>query len=307
MGSTGPVLLLLLFLLSPAVPKKSTTAGPYSLSFFYTGLSKPQKGTPRFWAISYLNDQPFFRYNSLRSEAEPLGKWAGLKGLQNWSEESLLQQFREDYFMITLKDIMKFYKDPAGSHTFQGMFGCELRSNGSIGSFWKYGYDGKDFIEFRTDLTAWVALDPAAKVTKSQWEADVEYPQRARHYLLQECPGLLRNYLRRGRHLLDRKEPPAVFVTSNTDLKGNMIVKCGANGFYPRDIRLRWTKLKSRMELGSQGATLPTVNGTYLASVAMTVAPGDRTIYTCHLEHSSLGEPTSLIWSRPMWELSGRG
>lgn len=92
-------------------------AGPYSLSFLYTGLSKPAKGFPRFQAIAYLNDQAFFHYDSEGRKAEPLGPWSQVEGMEDWEKESELQKAREDIFMVTLEDIMDYYKDREGQWT----------------------------------------------------------------------------------------------------------------------------------------------------------------------------------------------
>lgn len=85
------------------------------------------------------------------------------------------------------------------------MFGCELRRNKSSGVFWRYAYDGQDFIEFNKEIPAWVALDPAALNTKQKWEAEEVYVQRAKAYLEEECPGMLRRYLKYSRTHLDRQ------------------------------------------------------------------------------------------------------
>lgn len=92
-------------------------AGNYSLSFLYTGLSKPRQGSPRFQAVAYLNDQPFFHYNSEGRRAEPLAPWSQVEGMEDWEKESALQRAREDIFMETLSDIMDYYKDSEGEWT----------------------------------------------------------------------------------------------------------------------------------------------------------------------------------------------
>uniref|UniRef100_A0A8D2BK69 MHC class I-like antigen recognition-like domain-containing protein n=1 Tax=Sus scrofa TaxID=9823 RepID=A0A8D2BK69_PIG len=178
---------------------------PYTLSFLYTGLSRPGKGFPSFQAMAYLNDQPFFRYESDGRKAEPLGPWSQVEGMEDWEKESELQKAREDIFMATLRDIMDYYKDREGSHSFQGRFGCELRNDQRLAAFWRYAYDGRDFIEFNKEIPAWVALDPAAVNTKLKWEAEAVYVQRAKAYLEEECPGMLRRYLEHGRGHLDRQ------------------------------------------------------------------------------------------------------
>lgn len=50
-----------------------------------------------------------------------------------------------------------------------------------------------------------MALDPAAVNTKLKWEAEAVYVQRAKAYLEEECPGMLRRYLEHGRGHLDRQ------------------------------------------------------------------------------------------------------
>lgn len=96
----------------------------------------------------------------------------------------------------------------AGTHTFQGTFGCELRNNKSSGAFWRYAYDGKNFIEFNKEIPAWVPQDPAALNTKQKWEAEKVYVLRAKAYLEEECPAMLRSYLQYSKIHLDRQGTP---------------------------------------------------------------------------------------------------
>uniref|UniRef100_A0A8D1S5E5 Ig-like domain-containing protein n=1 Tax=Sus scrofa TaxID=9823 RepID=A0A8D1S5E5_PIG len=267
----------------------SPFAGPYTLSFLYTGLSRPGKGFPSFQAMAYLNDQPFFRYESEGRKAEPLGPWSQVEGMEDWEKESELQKAREDIFMATLRDIMDYYKDREGSHTFQGRFGCELRNNQRQAAFWRYAYDGRDFIEFNEEIPAWVALDPAAVNTKLKWEAEAVYVQRAKAYLEEECPGMLRRYLEHGRGHLD--PPPSVSITRHVAPGQNGTLKCLAYDFYPGRIGLRWTGAGGAQEAESGGDVLPSGNGSYQSWVV------DRAPHSCHVEHSSLAQPLTVPWA----------
>lgn len=286
------LLLSLLFLLGP-VSLQETQAGSYSLSFLYTGLSRPSMGFPSFQAIAYLNDQPFFHYDSNSKKAEPLDPWSQVEGMEDWEKESQLQRAREDIFMETLKDIMNYYKD-GGSHTFQGMFGCELRSNQSSGAFWKYAYDGKDFIEFNKEVPTWVPLDPAAEKVKQKWEAEEVYVQRAKAYLEEECPGMLQRYLQHGRLYLDQRDPPSVFLSSHPGKTRTL--KCLAYDFYPQGIRLRWTKEGNEQESPLEEVVLPSGNGTYQSWVVVKVPPQVTAPHACHVEHISLTQPLDVLW-----------
>ncbi|XP_017507471.3 zinc-alpha-2-glycoprotein [Manis javanica] len=296
-GTMLPVLLSLLLLLLPAAPQE-THAGPYSLSFLYTGLSKPSKGFPSFQATAFLNDQAFFHYDSEGRKAEPLGPWTQVEGMEDWEKESELQKAREDIFMVTLRDIMDYYKDKEGSHTFQGIFGCELWNNKSSRAFWRYAYDGRDFIEFNKEIPAWVPQDPAALNTKKKWEAEEVYVQRAKAYLEEECPGMLQRYLLYSRVHLDRQEPPSVTLTSHMVPGKHRTLKCLAYDFYPRGISLRWTQGGDAQDTEAGGDVLPSGNGTYQSWVVVGVPPQDRGPRSCHVQHSSLAQSLAVQWDR---------
>ncbi|XP_004706005.1 zinc-alpha-2-glycoprotein [Echinops telfairi] len=295
MGTPVAVLLWLLLLLGPADPQETETR-PYSLSFLYTGLSKPREGFPSFQAMAYLNDQPFFHYNSDSRKAEPLGPWSQVEGMENWEKESQLQKAREDIFMVTLNDIMDYYKDREGSHTFQGMFGCEVRNNKSSGAFWRYAYDGRDFIEFNKEIPAWVPLDPAAQNTKQKWEAEKVYVQRAKAYLEEECPEMLQTYLEYSKTHLDQQDPPSVSLTSHTSPGKARSLKCLAYDFYPREIDMYWTRASEVKMSETEKDVLPSGNGSYQLSVVVEVPPEDRETYTCHVEHSRISQSHRVLW-----------
>ncbi|XP_047388821.1 zinc-alpha-2-glycoprotein isoform X2 [Sciurus carolinensis] len=291
-----PVLLSLPLLLGPAVPQE-TQVGPYSLAFLYTGVSRPSKGLPRFQATAFLNDKAFFHYDSEGRKAEPLGPWSQVEGMEDWEKESQLQKAREEIFLVTLKDIMDYHKDSEGSHTFQGMFGCEIRNNRSSGAFWRYAYDGQDFIEFNKEIPAWVPLDPAALNTKKKWEAEKVYVQRAKAYLEEECPEMLQRYLNYSRTHLDQRDPPSVSVTSHVAPGRNRTLKCLAYDFYPQRIGLHWTRAGEVQESEAGGEILPNGSGTYQSWVVVGVPPQDRAPYSCLVEHSGLDQPLTVSWN----------
>ncbi|XP_045397345.1 zinc-alpha-2-glycoprotein-like [Lemur catta] len=290
-----PVLLSLSLLLGPVVPREAQ-AGRYTLTYLYTGLSRPGEGYPWLQGTVFLNDQAFFHYDSESGKAEPLGPWRHIQGMKDWEKESQLQKFREGIYLETLQDIMAYYNDSNGSHILQERLGCELQNNGSRGAFWKSAYDGKDFIEFNKEIPAWVPLDPAAWNTKKKWEAEEVYVQRAKAYLEEECPGILEGYLNHSRHILDRQDPPSVAVTSHTIQGKKSTLRCQAYDFYPGGIDLHWTRNSEVQGSESGGDVLPSGGGTYLSSVVLEVPAQDRELYSCHVEHSALAQPLSVPW-----------
>ncbi|XP_042123717.1 zinc-alpha-2-glycoprotein isoform X2 [Peromyscus maniculatus bairdii] len=242
-----PVLLSLPLLLGPAVLQET---GPYSLIFLYTGLSRPSKGIPRFQATAFLNDQAFFHYDSNSRKAEPVGPWSQVEGMEDWEKESQLQRAREEIFLVTLKDIMDYYKDSAV---------------------------------------------PAAENTKLKWEAEKVYTQRAKAYLEEECPTMLKRYLNYSRSHLDRKDPPTVTITSRAAPGRNRTFKCLAYDFYPQGISLHWNRA-GKMLASKSGGVFPNGNGTYLSWVEVEVPPQDKDPYFCHIEHSGLSQSLSVQW-----------
>ncbi|XP_008581674.1 PREDICTED: zinc-alpha-2-glycoprotein-like [Galeopterus variegatus] len=292
MATVVPVLMSLLLLLGSAFLQDAQD-GTYSLTYDYTGQSKPREGFPTFEAVGFLNDQPFFEYNSDSRKAEPLGPWKHVEGMEDWNNETQLQQAREKIFMETLQEIMDYYNSE-GSHTFQGIFGCELRNNRSSGAFWRYTYDGRPFLEFNKYIPAWIPFEPAAVMIKHKWETEGSV-YRAREYLEEECPALLRRYLEYSKPYLDRKDPPSVSVTSRAAPGNKRTLTCKATGFYPEEIRLYWTR--AGVPLGPElGAVVPSRNGTYKAWMSVQIPAYDRGPYFCYVEHSSLARPLIVRW-----------
>ncbi|XP_017389139.1 zinc-alpha-2-glycoprotein-like [Cebus imitator] len=289
-----PILLSLPLLLGPAVPQ-GTQDGHYSLTYLYTGLSRPSKGIHRLQGTVFLNDQAFFRYDSEDGKAEPLGPWRHVEGVEDWEKQSQFQKAREEFFLETLKEIMQYYNNSngevSGIHTLQERFGCKIQNNRSTEAFWKNAYDGKDYIEFNKEIPAWVPLVPEAQNTKQKWEAEPVYVLRAKAYLEGECPAALRKYLNYSKSILDRQAPPSVVVTSHQAPGENKKLKCLAYDFYPREIDVHWTRAGKVQEPDSGGDVLCSGNGTYLTWVVVHVSPKDTAPYSCYVQHSSLAQP----------------
>ncbi|XP_054445819.1 zinc-alpha-2-glycoprotein-like [Pteronotus mesoamericanus] len=288
-----PVLLSLLLLLGPA----NTQDGHYSLSFHYTGVSRPEASFPSFQATGYLNDLAFLHYDSESGVAEPLGPWTQVKGMVDWEKETQLQKAREDIFMATLKDIMGYYEDKdAGNHTLEGRFGCELRDNNYCGAFWTYIYDGQEYIKFITGIPGWFPRQTKAVFTKVKWETEGSV-QAAKDYLEDECPRKLQNYLQYSKKILDHKDTPSVSITSQVGPGNSRTLKCLAYNFYPRPVSMYWTQAGSPVETDEWGDIVLSENGTYHSWVTVKVPSSDRGPYTCHVQHSSVAQPLTVPWN----------
>ncbi|KAH0630655.1 hypothetical protein JD844_013913 [Phrynosoma platyrhinos] len=188
----------------------------------------------------------------------------------------------------------------SGFHTWQNMFGCELRKDGSKGAFDQYAYDGKDYISFDKETLSWVASDLPALITKRKWDPDSAFKQRVKVYLEEICILWLQRYLVYGKETLLRTEPPEVKVIRKIDYDNMETLICRVSGFYPKDIDIAWTKDgEVWIQDTFRGLVSPNSDGTYYTWLSIKIDPKDREHYKCHVEHDGLPELVDLAWKEP--------
>uniref|UniRef100_A0A8D1LW77 MHC class I-like antigen recognition-like domain-containing protein n=1 Tax=Sus scrofa TaxID=9823 RepID=A0A8D1LW77_PIG len=80
----------LFLLLSGALALTGTQAGPHSLSYFFTAVSRPDRGDSRFIAVGYVDDTQFVRFDSdaPNPRMEPRVPWIQQEGQEYWDEET---------------------------------------------------------------------------------------------------------------------------------------------------------------------------------------------------------------------------
>ncbi|XP_014304586.1 HLA class I histocompatibility antigen, B-67 alpha chain-like isoform X1 [Myotis lucifugus] len=300
----------LLLLLSGALVLTPSWAGPHSLRYFYTSVSRPGRGEPRFLAVGYVDDTQFVRFDSdaPNPKAEPRAPWMQ----QPWVEQEDPEYFHRSTRIFkgaaqidrgNLQTLRGYYNQSEdGSHTIQRMFGCDLGPDGRLlRGYNQYAYDGADYIALNEDLTSWTAADMAAQITKRKWEAagDAEH---YRSYLEGLCVKWLQIYLDKGKETLQRADPPKAHVTHHPVSAREVTLRCWALGFYPADISLTWQRdgedQTQDMELVE---TRPAGDGTFQKWAAVGVPPGEEQRYTCHVQHEGLPEPLTLKWEPPSY------
>ena len=90
----------------------------------------------------------------------------------------------------------------SGSHTFQEMTSCVVRSDRSfLRGYTQFAYDGTDYITLNEDMRSWTATDAAARIT---WRKLVELPaaERRRGVLGDVCVRWLHLFLENGKETL---------------------------------------------------------------------------------------------------------
>ncbi|XP_070258480.1 HLA class I histocompatibility antigen, B alpha chain-like [Myotis yumanensis] len=306
MGVLRPPTLLLL--LSGALVLTPSWAGPHSLRYFYTSVSRPGRGEPRFLAVGYVDDTQFVRFDgdAASPRAEPRAPWMQQPWVEQedpgfWDRQTQKFKAIAQTFRLSLQNLRGYYNQSEdGSHTIQYMVGCEVGPDGRLlRAYWQYAYDGADYIALNEDLTSWTTADMAAQITRRKWEAASE-AERARSYLEGRCVKSLLMDQDKGKEILQRADPPKAHVTHHRISEHEVTLRCWALGFYPADISLTWQRdgedQTQDMELVE---TRPAGDGTFQKWAAVGVPPGEEQRYTCHVEHEGLPEPLTLRWEPP--------
>uniref|UniRef100_E3UVD4 A1 protein n=5 Tax=Macaca TaxID=9539 RepID=E3UVD4_MACMU len=290
----------LLLVLSGVLALTQTWAGSHSMRYFYTSMSRPGRGQPRFFAVGYVDDTQFVRFDSDAESPrmEPRAPWVEQEGPEYWDRNTRIMKTATQTYRENLRTALRYYnQSEAGSHTFQRMVGCDLGPDGRLlRGYEQYAYDGKDYIALNGDLRSWTAADMAAQNTQRKWEA-AGAAEQMRAYLEAECLEWLRRYLENGKETLQRADPPKTHVTHHPVSDHEATLRCWALGFYPAEITLTWQRDGEDQTQDTELVeTRPAGDGTFQKWAAVVVPSGKEQRYTCHVQHEGLPEPLTLRW-----------
>ncbi|XP_036731575.2 patr class I histocompatibility antigen, A-126 alpha chain-like isoform X2 [Manis pentadactyla] len=304
----APRALLLLLSGTLALTQTQTRAGSHSLRYFYTAVSRPGRGEPRFVAVGYVDHTQFVRFDSHSASPrmEPRVPWMQQEGPEYWDRDTRIYKDTAQNFRVGLNNLRSYYnQSEEGCHTYQWLCGCDVGPDGRLlRGYSQFAYDGADYLTLNEDLRSWTAADTVAQITQRKWEAaGGAADQRA--YLDGECVEGLRRYLEKGKETLQRAEPPKRHVTHHPFSDREVTLRCWALGFYPAEITLTWLRdgddLTQDTELVE---TRPSGDGTFQKWAAVVVPSGEEQRYTCHVQHEGLPEPITLRWEPPQPTIS---
>nr|ABY62805.1 MHC class I antigen heavy chain [Macaca fascicularis] len=290
----------LLLVLSGALALTQTWAGSHSMRYFYTAVSRPGRGQPRFMSVGYVDDTQFVRFDSDAESPreEPRAPWVEQEGPEYWDQNTRICKANTQTYRESLRNLRGYYnQSEAGSHTLQRMYGCDLGPDGHLlRGYDQSAYDGRDYIALNEDLRSWTAADMAAQNTQRKWEAAGAAEQR-RAYLEGECLEWLRRYLENGKETLQRADPPKTHVTHHPVSDHEATLRCWALGFYPAEITLTWRRDGEDQTQDTELVeTRPAGDGTFQKWAAVVVPSGEEQRYTCHVQHEGLPKPLTLRW-----------
>ncbi|XP_028364547.1 patr class I histocompatibility antigen, A-126 alpha chain-like isoform X1 [Phyllostomus discolor] len=298
----------LLLLLQGALALTAAGAGPHSLSYFDTVVSRPGRGEARFLEVGYVDGTEFVRFDSdaANPRMEPRapwmeGPWVEQVEPQYWDEQTRNAKGAAQTFRVNLNTLRGYYNQSAdGSHTIQMMYGCDVGLDGTVlRGYWQYAYDGADYLALNEDLRSWTAADTAAQISRRKLEA-ADAAEHVRNYVRGRCRDSLLRYLERGKGALQRADPPQGQVTRHPTSEREATLRCWARGFYPADIALTWRRDAEDLTQDTELVeTRPAGNGTFQTWAAVVVPRGEEQRYTCHVQHEGLREPLMLAWEPP--------
>nr|XP_045245849.1 mamu class I histocompatibility antigen, alpha chain F isoform X1 [Macaca fascicularis] len=292
----------LLLVLSGALALTETWAGSHSLRYFSTAVSRPGRREPqyRYIAVEYVDDTQFLRFDSDAAipRMEPRAPWVEQEGPQYWERTTGYAKANARTDRVALRKLLlRYNQSEAGSHTLQGMNGCDMGPDGRLlRGYHQHAYDGKDYISLNEDLRSWTTADTVARITQRFYEAE-EYAEEFRTYLEGECLELLRRYLENGKETLQRADPPKAHVAHHPISDREATLRCWALGFYPAEITLTWQRDGEEQTQDTELVeTRPAGDGTFQKWAAVVVPSGEEQRYTCHVQHEGLPQPLTLRW-----------
>ncbi|XP_004468365.1 saoe class I histocompatibility antigen, A alpha chain-like [Dasypus novemcinctus] len=293
----------LLLLLSGALALTPTRAGPHSLRYFSTVVSRPERGDTHYLAVGFVDDTQLVRFDSDAESRslEPLAPWVEQKGPEYWGEQT--RKAKEDLHIsrVYLRTLRGYYNhSEAGSHTYQSWYGCDMGPDGRLlRGYLQHAYDGADYLALNEDLRSWTAADTAAQITRRKWE-EGRVAQRAKAYLEDKCVKWLQRFLESGKETLLRTDPPKTQVTRHPISDPGVTLRCWALGFYPAEIMLTWQRDGEDQTQDVEFVeTRPAGDGTFQKWAAVVVPSGEEERYMCHVLHEGLLEPLTLRWESP--------
>uniref|UniRef100_A0A8C6X1N5 Ig-like domain-containing protein n=1 Tax=Naja naja TaxID=35670 RepID=A0A8C6X1N5_NAJNA len=256
----------------------------HSLCYFYLHLPEPSQGLPQSFLGGYLDDQPIARLDSLTGKMEPLVPWMEEK------------KEKENFLTLERGILDPFHSHPplsgslSGLHTWQAVWGCELREDGSKGGFNK-------------ETLRWGAAQPQAKKVKEKWEEDPWWSEKMKNLLENNCNLWLQTYLSYKSKTEQRTEPPVGKVNSKVVNDRLEILICQAFGFHPKEIQATWTRDGEPCVYETLHKNVaPNSDGTYYVQLTIDIDPKERDHFRCHLEHEGLQEPLILAFKEETGE-----
>ncbi|KAG9466499.1 hypothetical protein GDO78_016568, partial [Eleutherodactylus coqui] len=191
----------------------------HSLRYYYTAVSAPGSGVPDYSYVGYVDDQEITNYNSVSRRLLPRAEWMRKVEPEYWEDGTQRSKGAEAVYRNNVRIAMERFNQTGGFHTFQVMYGCELDDDGSIRGYQQFRYDGGEFMALDTQTGTYTATMSQALITTQRWNSpELQWGERLRNYLENECIDWLKKYVENGREELERRGEAHHHVTCMCDV-----------------------------------------------------------------------------------------
>ncbi|XP_040180863.1 class I histocompatibility antigen, F10 alpha chain-like [Rana temporaria] len=274
----------------------------HSLRYYDTGVSSPGSGLPVYSIVGYVDDKEISNYNSDTRQDLPKTEWMKKLGSDFWEEETQRGRGNEAVSKHDVQTLMSRFNQTGGIHIVQVMYGCELRDDGTTEGYNQIRYDGREFMSLDTQREIYIPTMNEAQITTQRWNSpEIREGERIKNYLENICIEWLKKHINNGREDLEKRVRPEVKVWGHRQSDDVTRLQCLVYGFHPRPVDVKWMR-NGTDHIPSYEMTpiLPHPDGTYQIRVSVEVPNKEEDTYSCHVDHSSLGEETlSVIWDPP--------
>ncbi|XP_043540190.1 major histocompatibility complex class I-related gene protein-like, partial [Chiloscyllium plagiosum] len=170
--------------------------------YFYTWVSGVSE-FPEFVALGYLDDKELNYYASGMKEVVSRHKVMDAAADPDfYRRNTQILRGWEPVGKVSIQTLRDRTNQSGGIHTYQVMYGCELREDGTTGGFYQFGWDGRDFVSFDKDRMVWVTPVSWGEITKNKWDQIPGRNQQKKGYLEGICIDWLNKYLEYGQEQL---------------------------------------------------------------------------------------------------------
>ncbi|PIO37240.1 hypothetical protein AB205_0068200, partial [Aquarana catesbeiana] len=266
------------------------------LGYHHTGLYYPEEGLYLFETVGYVDDQEIDMYSSESRMNIPKSVWMEKhEDIDYWEKQTSMRRGWEKVFRDNLMILASRFNYTRSSHTLQLSYGCALHDNNFTG-YYRYGFDGKDFLIFNQDTLLWTPGMQKAEISAQRWNSDSDIGKGVKSYLTEHCKSALKKYIGYGREELEKRVVPEVIVKGQR-INGNLRLQCLVYGFHPRPVDVKWVR-NGEDDVPSDEMTpiLPHPDGTYQIRVSVEVPTKEGDTYSCHVDHSSLENVLTKKW-----------
>uniref|UniRef100_A0AAR2LBY1 MHC class I-like antigen recognition-like domain-containing protein n=1 Tax=Pygocentrus nattereri TaxID=42514 RepID=A0AAR2LBY1_PYGNA len=142
------------------------SSASHSLQYHHSAALSAQN-FPKFTLEGLLDKEVIVCYDG--NQTVPKAEW--MKRNLNkpcWKKENETMQHHQKTFKQDVDDLKKHFSQTEVVHTVKLIYGCELHDDGNKTGYWRYSYNGEDFLRFDLPSGTWTASNTVCEVQQIQ-------------------------------------------------------------------------------------------------------------------------------------------